>query len=108
MTESPTRDPLFDRLAEEWTRHDPVPPALVDRMVRAVRAELAADPLDVEYELLVLTSSSDQLVGTRATVTGPVTCRATMRWASGTNRTTRFRSHSEGDDLEADDSRVPS
>jgi hypothetical protein len=73
MTESPARDPLFDRLAEEWTRHDPVPPALVDRMVRAVRAELAADPLDVEYELLVLTSSSDQLVGTRATVTGPVT-----------------------------------
>ena len=67
------RDPLFDRLAEEWLRHDPVPPTLVDRMVRTVQAELESDPLDVEYELLVLTSTSDQLVGARTTMTGPVT-----------------------------------
>jgi len=73
MNESPARDPLFDRLAGEWTRHDPAPPALVARMIRMVHAELESDPLDVEYELLVLTSSSDQLVGARATVTGPVT-----------------------------------
>jgi hypothetical protein len=73
MTESPARDPLFDRLAETWARHDPVPPSLADRMVGVVRAELEADPFDVEYELLVLTSGSDQLVGTRTTTTGPVT-----------------------------------
>lgn len=73
MNESPARDPLFDRLAEAWTRHDPAPPTLVDRMIRTVRTELESDPLDVEYELLVLTSTSDQLVGARATVTGPVT-----------------------------------
>jgi hypothetical protein len=73
MTESPARDPLFDRLAETWSRHDPVPPSLADRMVGVARAELEADPFDMEYELLVLTSGSDQLVGTRATTTGPVT-----------------------------------
>lgn len=73
MTESADRDPLLDRLAEEWTRRDPVPPTLAERMVRAVRTELEPDPLDVEYELLVLTSSSDQLVGVRAATTGPVT-----------------------------------
>jgi hypothetical protein len=71
--QGPARDPLLDRLAEEWTRHDPVPPTLADRMIRTVQAELESDPLDVEYELLVLTSASDQLVGARATVTGPVT-----------------------------------
>ena len=73
MNESPSRDPLLDRLAETWTRHDPAPPTLVDRMLRTVHAELESDPLDLEYELLVLTSSSDQLVGARTTVTGLVT-----------------------------------
>lgn len=67
MTESPAaRDPLLDQLVETWTRHDPAPSALTHRMLRTVHAEVAADPFDVEYELLVLTSSSDQLVGTRA------------------------------------------
>jgi len=69
----PARDPLFDRLAETWSRYDPAPSSLADRMVSVVRAEVDADPFDMEYELLVLTSSSDQLVGTRATTTGPVT-----------------------------------
>ena len=73
MTDYPARDPLFDRLAKTWSRHDPAPPSLAERMVGVVRAELAADPFDLEYELLVLTSSSDQLVGARATVTGLVT-----------------------------------
>ena len=73
MTESPARDPLFDRLADTWSRHDPVPPSLADRMVGVARAELEVDPFDMEYELLVLTSGSNQLVGTRATTTGPVT-----------------------------------
>ena len=77
MTQSPeqppARDPLFDRLAETWLRHDPAPSSLADRMVSVVHAEVEADPFDMEYELLVLTSSSDQLVGTRATTTGPVT-----------------------------------
>ena len=70
---SPDRDPLLDRLADTWSRHDPVPPTLVDRMISAVHAGLDVDPLDAEYELLVLTSSSDELVGTRATTAGPVT-----------------------------------
>jgi len=70
---SPARDPLLDRLAEAWTSHDPAPPSLAERMVGVVRSELDADPFDMEYELLVLTSTSDQLVGTRATLTGPVT-----------------------------------
>ncbi|HEX6151665.1 hypothetical protein [Nocardioides sp.] len=69
----PARDPLFDRLAEAWSTHDPAPESLAERMVSVVRAELEADPFDMEYELLVLTSTSDQLVGTRATLTGPVT-----------------------------------
>jgi len=73
MTESPARDPLLDRLAETWLRHDPAPDALVDQMLSTVHAELASDPLDVEYELLVLTSSSDQLVGARSTDTGQLT-----------------------------------
>lgn len=72
MSEPPVRDPLLDDLAEAWSHHDPVPPGLVDRMLRTVHGELAADPLDTEYELLVLTSSSDRLVGAR-TDTGPVT-----------------------------------
>ncbi len=67
MTEStPARDPLLDQIAEAWARHDPPPDSLTDRVLRAVRAEVAADPFDVAYELLVLTSSSDELVGTRA------------------------------------------
>jgi hypothetical protein len=69
----PARDPLFDRLAAAWLTHDPVPESLAERMVAVVRAELEADPFDIEYELLVLTSASDQLAGTRATLTGPVT-----------------------------------
>lgn len=70
MNESPPRDPLLDRLSETWVRHDPAPEGLTDRMLRTVHAELASDPIDVEYELLVLTSSSEQLVGARAAGTG--------------------------------------
>ncbi|MGZ5399029.1 MAG: hypothetical protein ACXWDL_03155 [Nocardioides sp.] len=73
MNESPPRDPLLDRLAETWLEHDPAPDALIDRMLRTVHAELELDPVDVEYELLVLTSSSDQLIGARATDTAQLT-----------------------------------
>lgn len=67
MTDStPARDPLLDQLVDAWARHDPPPESLTDRMLRAVHAEVAADPFDAEYELLVLTSDSDQLAGTRA------------------------------------------
>lgn len=67
MTEStPARDPLLDQLAEAWARNDPPPGSLTDRVLRAVRAEVAADRFDVDYELMVLTSRSDELVGTRA------------------------------------------
>ena len=70
MNESLPRDPLLDRLAETWLRHDPAPDGLTDRMLRTVHTELESDPFDLDYELLVLTSSSDQLVGARATGTG--------------------------------------
>lgn len=60
------RDPLLDQLVDTWARNDPPPPGITDRMLRTVHAEVAADPFDVEYELLVLTSGSDQLAGTRA------------------------------------------
>ena len=73
MNESPPRDPLLDRLAETWLQHDPAPDTLVQRMLGTVHAELASDPFDVEYELLVLTSSSDQLVGARTAGTGQLT-----------------------------------
>lgn len=67
MTGSPAaRDPLLDQLAATWARHDPVPPSLADRALAVAHAEAAADPFDAEYELLVLTSGSDQLAGTRA------------------------------------------
>lgn len=67
MSEStPDHDPLLERLAETWAQHDPPPPSLTDRMLRVVRDEAAADPVDLDYELLVLTSSSHELAGTRA------------------------------------------
>lgn len=73
MSEStPDRDPLFERLAETWAQHDPPPASLTDRMLRVVRDEVAVDPVDLEYELLVLTSTSHELAGTRS-ATQPVT-----------------------------------
>lgn len=67
MTDStPARDPLLDQLADAWARHDPPPASLTDRILRAVHAEVAADPFDADYELLLLTSNSNELVGTRA------------------------------------------
>lgn len=60
------RDPLLDRLAETWHRHDPVPSGVVDRALATVHAAAGPDDLDVELELLLLVERSDELVGTRA------------------------------------------
>lgn len=73
--DNPDRDPLLDRLAQTWSRHDPPPEGLVERALAAARAELAPDepdPLDLELELLVLLDRSAELAGTRAGA-GPVT-----------------------------------
>ncbi len=57
-----TREPLLDSLADVWDTHDPVPDALVERVLVA----LAIEDLDVAYELLSLTSRRAELVGARA------------------------------------------
>lgn len=57
-----SRDQLLDSLAEMWQRRDPLPEALVDRILVA----LAMDDLDVEYELIDLTSRLVGLAGTRS------------------------------------------
>lgn len=80
MTEPrPARDPLLDRLADAWSRHDPPPARLADRMLRVVRDETAADPFEAEYELLVLTSSGD-LVGTRSSSGGSLSDPMTLQF----------------------------
>ena len=62
----PARDPLLDRLAETWLRHDPVPPGVVDRALATVQAATGPDDLDVELELLLLVERTEELAGTRA------------------------------------------
>lgn len=55
-------DHLLDSLAELWERRDPVPEGFVDRILIA----LAMDDLDVQCELLRLTSRLVGLVGARS------------------------------------------
>lgn len=57
-----SRDHLLDSLAELWERVDPAPAQLVDRILVA----LAVDDLDLQYELLSLTSRLVGLAGTRS------------------------------------------
>lgn len=73
------RDPLYDDLADLWRQQDPAPDGFADRMVDAVRhaadsahgagsadrADGAADDTDLDYELLVLVSQEETLVGAR-------------------------------------------
>ncbi len=58
MTE---RDALFDDIAAMWRTRDPMPPALVDKVLVAIETE----DLDEEYELLQLVERSRELAGTR-------------------------------------------
>lgn len=60
------RDPLFDDLAAAWSRWDPMPDDLPDRILTAV----AMADLDTAYELLTLVARSDSLLGSRAGVDG--------------------------------------
>ena len=68
------RDPLLDRLAETWGRHDPVPTGVVERALATVHAAAGPDDLDVELELLLLVERSEELAGTRAGA-GSITLR---------------------------------
>lgn len=58
MTE---RDALFHDIASMWRARDPMPPALVDKVLVAIETE----DLDEEYELLHLVERSRELAGTR-------------------------------------------
>jgi hypothetical protein len=57
-----SRDQLLDALAEMWEQRDPVPEELVQRILIA----LTMDDLDVQYELLELTSRLVGLAGARS------------------------------------------
>ena len=56
------RDPVLAELAAMWEAGDPVPPALVDKVLVAVETE----NLDAEYELLHLVERSRDLAGARS------------------------------------------
>jgi hypothetical protein len=56
------RDPVLVDLAAMWRAVDPVPPALVDKVLVAVETE----NLDAEYELLHLVERSRDLAGARS------------------------------------------
>lgn len=56
---------LLDQLRAMWSRRDPVPVDLVDRVLFAVWLE----DLDTEVEMLTMTEQADDLVGVRATQT---------------------------------------
>jgi hypothetical protein len=56
------RDPVLAELAAMWEAVDPVPPALVDKVLVAVETE----NLDAEYELLHLVERSRDLAGARS------------------------------------------
>ena len=56
------RDPVLADLAAMWRAVDPVPPALVDKVLVAVETE----NLDAEYELLHLVERSRDLAGARS------------------------------------------
>lgn len=57
-----SRDTLLESLARLWHRLDPVPDDLSSRVLLA----LAIDDVDVEYELLQLTSRRAHLAGARS------------------------------------------
>lgn len=57
-----SRDQLLDSLVAVWQRLDPVPEGLVDRVLVA----LTMDDLDVDYELIHLTSRWVGLAGARS------------------------------------------
>lgn len=56
---------LLDQLRAMWTRRDPVPVDLVDRVLFAVWLE----DLDTAVEMLTMTEQSEDLVGVRTTQT---------------------------------------
>jgi hypothetical protein len=62
-----TRDRVFDELEAMWTRHDPMPEGLVERMQAVAAAEVALADTDLDYELMLLIERSTELAGTRGT-----------------------------------------
>lgn len=57
-------DHLFADVRRACERHDPVPPAMVERMVTVTR-DLAREDPDLELELMLVVERFSDLVGTR-------------------------------------------
>lgn len=55
------RDAVWHELTDMWSRRDPMPGGLVDKVL----ASLAAEDVDAEYELLHLVERSRELQGAR-------------------------------------------
>jgi hypothetical protein len=64
-----TRDRVFDDLEVMWTRRDPMPEGLVERMQAVAAAEVALADTDLDYELMLLIERSTELAGTRGAAT---------------------------------------
>lgn len=71
------KDELFQVVRDVWTRVDPVPEGLVERMHAAVAAELEVARTDMDAELLRLVSRDSELAGARGTAA------YTLRFTSG-------------------------
>lgn len=88
MNQTPPRVPepdeadlaLLGELRRMWEAADPPPPQLVDRMIAAV----AAEDVDLEYELLGLVERSLELQGTRGTVADPGAAVARLEFSNDT------------------------